>query len=366
MIRGEWKSDGLDRDGNATYLVEQYSTSPVTTVNPSSSNDESVAQWMIDMDVKGGSPMNLLCSFSSPVTKFFYQVEILDTISNSASISVGVVRPSELKQGWGTKGMFYNGNLTNGSAALKVGYGPYLKKEDTIIVEYTEDDNNYQVHFHVNGTCLGIAFEIAKESSTSESFYPCLHVQGGIKVRTSVSLQPPVPSIHVSKNVHVLEDDWTLVHSFEAPEGMAPIWPISCSEEDVREQTITLHMEPLSNDENTDRWILAVKVYNSLRVVKIISPSSDVGNDTTTTMEYRLVPLPGAPSDGVMSTMMRPPPPFVEIERKLSRALASDWQILRVSDSNILHVLSNNGTILAKLHRQERNQDGVACTSYRY
>lgn len=373
MITGDWTSDGLDKDGNASCLVEHWASS-VLYMN-----------HVITMDVRGGSPMNVYCSFAAhvPISNYFFQVEIPPG-EMSSSLSVGVVRRSEVKKGWGTKGMFYNGNLTNGGAALKVGYGPSLKPGDVILVEYgyTDEDKKHRVRFHVNGTCLGTAFEIVDDSmNKSEIFVPCLSCQGHIEVKTQVhttreAMFSDSYLATIARKPNPWQGDWNLVQAWKAPgsihqqHGMTPIWPPETSQPGISEQVLRLHMEQLASQ----TCAMVVKVCNSMRVIKRISPSPVLETETITlplsgprAMEYILENLDGDGSSGVVaSTKMMPPPPLFEVEQYLSQALAMDWKALRVAtEGNIMHAVGCDGVVLAQFERRQHDPDQVACTSYR-
>lgn len=362
MIQGEWKSDVLDADGETSWTVKE----------DTGTESESTTQ-IISMNSTGGSPLNLCYSLVAPQLKYFYQVEFLEAASRSTSLSVGVVRPCELRKGWGTKGLFYNGNLTNGSAALKVGYGPYLKQGDTAIVEYTESPDKYQVKFHINGRCLGIAFEILKEqtsASPDESFLPCLNCQGELRVRTTFHLEQPKNKKCVSE-VHPLHGKWSLLKSYEhTSDGRTQIWPLaSTTEHDIvsnsaEPRTVTLNLEPYTSSDVNGCWAMVLKVFNTIRVLKLVYTGDNV-HGSNKGYDFLLAEPPGSPP-GATSTMMMPPPPFDEIERKLSHALGLHWRKLKLGDNDdTLQVLSGDGTTLAHFERQRSDSNTVACTSYR-
>lgn len=345
MIEGEWKADGMDTTGSGTWTVQL-----------------SEGDQILNVDVSGGSPMNLCYSLAPVPSKYFFLVDWLESSSRSSSLSVGVVRPSEFKKGWGTKGMFYNGNLTNGGAALKVGYGSHhLKEGDSVLLEYTELAEKFQLKVHVNGTYLGTGFEIPKNNGSEDSFVPCVQVQGGVRVRANVLSERPAEIIP-SSEIHPLLGNWTLVQAFEAPQGTF-IWPpLDHEPTSGRPVTATVHLEPLAgNGSPEEKWMLVLKVCNTMKIIRqlrVEDGSSERGDSV-----FALTPLEGAPT-GVMSTMMMPPPPFGEIESKLSKALASDWKKLRLETMSSVRVLSGSGELLGSLERQERDYTSVACTSY--
>ena len=83
---------------------------------------------------KRGTPYNVrLDPPASPSPPFsstndiYYEVTLEEV--ESGNLAVGYVSPDNFLAGWKTRGMFYNGNLTNGSAGLCMGFGPFLKAE---------------------------------------------------------------------------------------------------------------------------------------------------------------------------------------------------------------------------------------------
>jgi len=347
MIEGEWKSDGLDANGKATWNLESV---------------EGGQGHVLSMDVTGGSPMNLCYSLEEVPTRYFFRVEILKKSSRSDSFSVGVVRLSEFKKGWGTKGMFYNGNLTNGSSALKVGYGPYLKESDSITLEYVELEDKYQVKIQVNGTELGTSFEISRNGASDEAFVPCLHVQGGLRVRAIAQTESPVLE-STTPQVPSLSGDWALVEAFEAPQGTKRIWPLNAQTTELQQNspvpTATVHFEATNTDEGLEHWMVVLKVYNTIRIIRqIVECPSDDGESGFA------IKIPTGVPPGTMSTKMMPPQPFGQIELKLSQIFGSNWKMLRMANGNALAVLSDDGTLLASLERQQYYVTGGPCTSY--
>jgi hypothetical protein len=249
--------------------------------------------------------------------------------------------------------MFYNGNLTNGGGALKVSYGPRPKQGDTILVEYAEFDNSFRVCFHVNGKSLGIAFLVPKSSVSpaSESFLPCFHVQGDVRLKVTTSLE--IPIVATTSIQHPLEDDWSLIEAIDEASGQR-IWPIITSSSDhIQSSPLTLHMEP-----NDDQWILALKVCNTLRVQKVLSELAGGDNDSKT---YEI-----SGPNRVLCTRMMPPPPLRVLEPQLFHALGSQWKSFILERSDTLAALSEGGMRLATFQRVSTDENAVACTSYDY
>jgi hypothetical protein len=354
MMEGRWQSDGLDAEGTASWSVnsEGGGASPITT-----RYDE------IYLRANYGDPMNLFFTPSSTtsthLSKYYFQIDVLSMDTDSASLSVGVVRPSEFRKGFLNKGMFYNGNLTNCGGSLILSYGPRPKQGDTIVVEYTELNDSFQVRFHVNGKCLGIAFQIPKSSRTSsatasESFLPCLHGDGELKLKVSTSIEMPVCTT-TSSIAHPLEGDWLMLEAMADEANQRKIWPQSPSSvgTDNQHYQLTLHMELTD-----DQWKLVLKVCNTLLAQKVISELGAEDEDADQ-KHYRL----SGPSR-VMSTMMRPWPPLDAIEPTLSKALGSGWKSFVLDRSDTLFAQSESGSMLASFQRVLTDLHGVACISY--
>ena len=134
--------------------------------------------------------MNLLYTIPSlgdgPLKTYFFQVHLKKAATRASSLSVGVAKRDEFQKGYRVKGMFYNGNLTNGSSTLKVSYGSRMKADDVLVIEYqqlpatknSDGDSlaQIQLRFYQNGICLGIGFRI--NESSDATFFPCISVLG--------------------------------------------------------------------------------------------------------------------------------------------------------------------------------------------
>jgi hypothetical protein len=355
-MEGRWHSDGLDAEGTASWSVDREGGGAGDTTT--TRYDE------IYLHTDYGNPMNLLftpsSAYSTPLSKYYFQIDILSVDRDSSSLSVGVVRPSEFRKGYMNKGMFYNGNLTNCGGALILSYGPRPKQGDTIVVEYTELTDSFQVCFHVNGKLLGIAFQIPKWSTisreaASESFLPCLHGEGEFKLKVSTSVEMPVITA-ANSITHPLVGDWLLLEAFADEANQEKIWPPLPSRvgTDNEHYRMTLHMEP-----KDDEWKLSLKVCNTLMAQKLISELEGEDEDEVDQKQYRISgPI------RVVSTMMRPRPPLDAIEPKLSNALGSGWKTFSLDRSGTLFAQSRNGSILAAFQRIEIDLDAVACVSY--
>jgi len=127
---------------------------------------------------KQGRPFNVRAMEAIPSDCSSFFVDILEC---SGNVSIGLVTAHEFRPGWKTRGMFYNGNVTNGSAALITGFGKYLEEGDTVGVRKFKNNNKTEVQFVVNGENLGTAFQLEDDNGGKDIYYPCVHVSGTVK-----------------------------------------------------------------------------------------------------------------------------------------------------------------------------------------
>ena len=88
---------------------------------------------------------------------------------------MGLVTENRFRPGWKIKGFFYNGNCTNGSAGLIIGFGKSITVGGVVGVRLMRDDASRKcsIIFYHNGRCLGAGFCV---DDSNDEFYPCLHV----------------------------------------------------------------------------------------------------------------------------------------------------------------------------------------------
>jgi hypothetical protein len=337
-MQEQWQSDGTELDGKATWTVE---------------NDDSqgTASSTIQVSTTGGSPMNLLCTTPPPSEgRFFFKVRVVETASESFGLSVGVVRPEEFKKGYKLKGMFYNGNLTNASAALKTSFGPHLKQGDTVVIEYVENKEDQTIQFKIflNGSRLGTGFKIPK---TETSFVPCLSLQGDMTLNADVlsenpTIAPDVPAVPFAGKWSVTE------MTSSSDDATQLLWPIS---EIDKEMILNIEKDSSGGVDTEDLWNFSIRAANMFAIHKrILEREGD---------EHTLQNFNGGM---VRSTQMMPPPPMQQLERELPPIMSNHWarMKLQLSDS-VLEIQSENGTTMARCKRITPSLTGAACTSYK-
>lgn len=383
-LPGSWKGDGLDTDGKATWSAKLR--------NGNNSNGDSQPFSELDIAVTGGSPMSL-CYIPSTqdfaTTNYYFQIDVLEKSSASASLSVGVVRPSEFHKGYRTKGMFYNGNLTNGGAALRTNYGPRLQQGDVIIVEYQQvlsqgvpSNVQVQLSFYLNGVSLGMGFAVSIQDEMPSGtlpfvFIPCFQVKGEVKVATKVATQ--MPMVATVSTPFPLSGKWILLQAFyeEDEEGntstspsTVPIWPLpnfDAQENNDVELEISLISTGQPEPPGTATELaLSLKVCNVLRISKTVHSQIDSGmvekNSNNTGSIYHM-----DRGGNVAMTRMRAPPPFDVLEMQLSKCMQSQWHMWHLTlrdGKEELVIYSNSKVPLAKLQRKAQ-QSTCSLTSYK-
>ena len=154
-----------------------------------------------------GTPFNIRLDLQSAKPDYYFQVLVQEI---TGSLSVGIVKPGEFQPGWKIAGLFYNGNLTNGFAALAVNWGPRFTVGDSVGVRVITTSENVEVIFYKNGKSLGTGFVI--ENQSSQIYCPCLSVVGNTKLRFEIPEILPPQELHVTEDL-AMAGPWKLVEA---------------------------------------------------------------------------------------------------------------------------------------------------------
>ena len=301
LAPARWIGDGTD---GATLL--QVSDDP----------DEGSAPSTITFGTaKRGTPYNVRLDSSaspsppfSPADALYYEIT-LDEVG-SGNLAMGYVTRDNFLPGWKTRGMFYNGNLTNGSAGLRMGFGPFLKAGDTVGSYLIRDNNTVKVVFYLNGRCLGPGFVIS--ASCTDVFYPCLHLDG---MATVTYFTPKTfPSV-VEREPATFDDpyngDWLLKKAMTGPELHELPLP-----EDAK---IVLGF---GNNDGGGTYRLSIKVANMFNTsVKIVEK----------TEAFDKIEVGPA-----MATRMMPPPDLEPVERFMEEGLETLYKMIVSGDGSLI------------------------------
>jgi hypothetical protein len=247
---------------------------------------------------KQGTPFNIRLDLPQSVTDYYFKVRLVDV---QGSLSIGVVTPSEFLGGWKTKGMFYNGNLTDGSAAKAVSWGPRFEAGDSVGVRVIRADGSVEVIFYVNEKSLGTAFSLVRVPEDKQ-YCPCLHLDGEAKVILELPQELPTKAIYEEKFTGI-QGVWRLV------EGSSEEGPLK-----VPSTSIVLHL-----NKEADHVRLAIKVGNPMH------GNAKIVEDQGASLKIQMGPL--------MSGRMMPPPELFAVEQFLSKL---DPDVLTLDSSDRL------------------------------
>ena len=262
---------------------------------------------------KRGTPYNVRLNSNSPATggNLYYEIT-LDEVE-SGNLAVGFVAPETFLPGWKTRGLFYNGNLTNGSAGLRMGFGKFVKAGDTVgsfLIRDDEDGNStVKVVFYLNGRCLGPGFVVP--SSAADVFYPCLHLDGKAKVTYSAPASfPTVVDREPAKYDDAYSGDWLLKKAMSGPELHELPLP--------EEAKVILSF----GDKNDGVYRLSIKVGNTFNTsVKIVG---------------KMEAFDKIEVGPAMATRMMPPPILEPVERFIEEGLETLYKMIVSDDGNLI------------------------------
>jgi len=213
------------------------------------------------------------------------------------SLGIGIVKNDEFNPGWKCRGMFYNGNLTNGSAALLTSFGDFIKCGDDVGILVNRDDG-IELVIYLNGRCLGSAFKINNDDG--KEYYPCLHMDGNATVDfTFINETSKLPTIRHRQGCNYddkYSGDWKIKEILSDKE--LDEYPLNQATNDA---VISLDLVKPCH------YNLCIKVGNMLRTNMYIIDHND--------------PFDEVEVKAVMSTMMMPSPEQFELERLLSSSL---------------------------------------------
>ena len=214
-----WIGDGTV---GATFSLKKESSSSSTTIITFGSPKRGTP-----FNVRLDDPNNCL----KPTDNLYFEVTLVGPEPPTGTLAVGFVKSTEFLPGWKTRGMFYNGNITNGSA-LKISnfgnrlttigdkLGVYLLRTDSDSNEVNdtkkrsrsdeEETTRTKVIFYINGRCLGVGFDIVTTTTSKNDniFYPCLHLDGKATIKyTAPSSFPSTIDRHSTKKRNTSSDD---------------------------------------------------------------------------------------------------------------------------------------------------------------
>jgi len=261
--------------------------------------DETSSSTIAFASATQGTPFNIRLDSDDPSISdnSYYEVKIIN-MGKDASLGVGLVTANGFQPGWKTKGCFYNGNITNGSAGLVIGFGKCIEEGDTVGVYQKCGERCNNIIFYHNGRCLGAGFSLG---GNNQNFFPCLNLSGKATVRYSTPLPPTIFEREQEKNSNddPYSGDWAIEQAFTGPE---------------------LHEIPLPENSTfkvsfekagallPDQYHVSIKISNSFRTSFKITGKMEAFDKIDFTGHC-------------MSTRMRPMPGFDKVEQFISSAV---------------------------------------------
>jgi len=243
-----------------------------------------------------GSPVNAL--YSQPLSSGqYFEIDVLELQEN---VGIGVTTQEAFGPGWGCKGLFFNGNLSNGSALVRSSFGEQIKKGMQVGVLTEFDSETVSVVFYQDGRCLGPAF-ISKRLSGAEIF-PVVHTshEGD---RFGIRLLESAPSVRTRQpkgggTLHPAEGVWTLKQIFVGPELVQ--FPLTAKMGEGSE--VTLKVEAI----DAGSFHFSARVVNKLNFSVVVAPDD------------ALAPFEKLTPGLVMATKMMGPPGMMEVEKEVA------------------------------------------------
>lgn len=329
----DWKSDGSNDpslgDKQMTYTVEALED----------------GTKCLDVKTTKTLPSNFLYELPTPATRFFLDVAV-EEMTRGSSLSVGVAKLSNFKKGFGTKGMFYNGNLTNGMSALKISYGHRPQKGDSVIVEYVVSEEFIDVTYYVNNELVGTGFRVPKDE---EAFYPEMSMTGEVKVHVKVTadMPPCITSDEGANSPSIMRTAYTLTEAKDSSGNT--IIPVEGGDPNKK---IKVTVNPTTEEHAG----VTVVVYNVMSIGKKFAANKGGG--------IALAAIEGG-NNLVASTRRMPPAPYVEVENMIAQCLTTEWASMELSaDGKELRILNRNSECMAKGEKEVRQRGQPALTSY--
>jgi len=271
----------------------------------------------------GDSPVNARWTQALGAGSYF-EIEVKDLQPHS-SCKVGVATEHGFAAGYRCKGLFFNGNLTNGSAGLKFGFGKTPSSGMVLGVKLELAEDKATVTFYQDGLCLGPGF-VSKRMNPQAPIFPVV-IAGSNGDRFSIRVLSEVPAAirgegsNGRSQEHPAIGDWELKSLMLGPE--LGHFPLSSKMEG---QKVTCRVQP-AEEKGEGFFSFIFKIGNTVRF------------GVQSSRDDRLHPLhalkPICPGS---STMMMPPPGMQEVEQKVIQSMESIYKWLAAEGQPMLLV----------------------------
>lgn len=142
---------------------------------------------------KGGSKYNALCEVGFSSGTEYFEIEVVQ----GSGAFIGVTTKAGFLEGYKIKGLFFGGpgNLSNGSAGLRMQFGQEVKPGSVIGVTLDlTDDKSVGITFWEGDTCLGEAFKDCPREPGALVF-PAICAKEGDRFKLSLKRNPRKPQL---------------------------------------------------------------------------------------------------------------------------------------------------------------------------
>jgi len=321
------------------------------------STTANINDWIVDgsegstISVSGNNVTAMAARQGTPFNIRFHKAFVMETRGEdqfsigirelSGSVFIGLVSQEEFQQGWGTRGMLYGGNLSNGNSLLQGDFGKRIGAGDQVAVRILKKQNKTtEVEFVMNGKSLGTAFRLGPEYCR-RIFFPCIHVAGRVSF--------------VYKDGIATTVDWVMAPSVTEEEEYEGEWKIDSLEVECasielpqnRPIIIALRGKPSPT-------LISVRVANTLRgAMRVTGQGEDtLGGPGSQNITVR----------HVATTMMMAPPELQKIEDVLTKVLPSLTKMTLVLGNHLY--LAGSGVSSSEIMASRYNRTFEPLTKY--
>ncbi|CAK9079276.1 unnamed protein product [Durusdinium trenchii] len=274
---------------------------------------------IVGEEKKGSSKYNALCGVGFSSGKEYFEVQVIE----GSGAFIGVTTKAGFAEGYKIKGLFFGGpgNLSNGSAGLKTSFGEPVKKGSVIGVTLDlTDEATVGVSFWQGGTSIGEAFKGCPRQPGAMVFPAVCASKVHDRFVLSLRRSPPKEE---TKAPHPAEGCWDLQRLVVGGELVNLDAALAIKGKGKGRGYVDGDAA-----ENKGHIIMSVNNRGGGHTFQLSMP---LGNILNTTVQVTSTPdgTEMLQVGGVMSTMVMSPPPLMDLEQRLSRALPliTRWSI---------------------------------------
>lgn len=134
---------------------------------------------------------------------------------------VGLTSKERFKEGFACRSLSYSGNLSNGGGLLVASFGAAPCAGDTVGIHASFADDRLKVYIDLNGTSLGLAFDVP--ASTFDSVFPIVFFNTSGSAKCQKESEPPGSITRATAPFNGIEGDWKLKELFQDNDDPAEV-----------------------------------------------------------------------------------------------------------------------------------------------